>query len=145
VTFNRLFGAATIAMVIAGVALAFAFLGTPAHQRLVALDDVRVSDLQRTASLLHDRYPNGGLPKFLPKDLALRDPVTKRSYEYRRSDAKHYVLCATFATGETADRGQVYPSAVQWVPRDWPHRGARTCYELDVTASPPAPPRKLPS
>ena len=95
-SFNRLFGAAAIATVIAGLALAFTFLGTPSHQRLVALDDVRVSDLQRTASLLRDRYPSSALPIHLPRDLALQDPVTKQSYEYRRVDATRYVVCVRF-------------------------------------------------
>jgi hypothetical protein len=143
VSFNRLFGVAAFGTVLAGVALAFTFLGTPAHQRLVALDDVRVSNLQRTASLLHDRYPSGGLPARLPEDLALKDPATKQNYEYRRVDAKRYVICAAFATNETSDRGQVYPAGAQWFARDWKHGAGRACYQLDVTASPPAPPRVL--
>ncbi|MBV8344782.1 MAG: hypothetical protein JO190_07285 [Candidatus Eremiobacteraeota bacterium] len=140
-TFNRLFGAVAFATVLAGVALAFSFLGTPAHQRLISLDDVRVWHLQRTASQLHDRYPNGGLPARLPEDLALKDPTTEQTFEYHRVDAERYVICAVFATNESSDRGQVYPAGAQWVARDWKHGAGRACYELDVTASPPAAPR----
>lgn len=118
---------------------------TPAHQRRVTLDGLRVEDLQRIASVLHVRYPQGKLPDRLPPDAAASDPIAKQTYEYRRVDSTHYVLCAVFATNETPDRGQVYPPAAQWVDRDWRHGFGRACYELDVTASPPAPPRPVPS
>jgi hypothetical protein len=143
VSFNRLFGAATVATVIAGVALAFTFLGTPRHQRLLAIDERRVEDLQRIASLLHDRYPNGGLPNRLSPAMTLSDPATKRPYEYDRIDANHYVLCAEFTTSEVPDRGEVYPAGVQWVARDWRHGARRSCFKLDVTASPPEPPETV--
>ena len=142
-SFNRLIGTAMIAAVIGGLAAAFTFLGTPAHQRLVALDDRRIEDLQRTASLLHDRYTSGGLPARLPPSMVLSDPVSKQNYEYSRIDSKHYVLCAVFATGEPADRGQVYPPRALWIARSWHHGAGRACFELDVTASPPSPPRSL--
>lgn len=142
--FNRLFVAATFAIVFAGVAAAFTFLGTPSYERLVALDDARVNDLQRIASLLHDKYPNGNLPDRLSKGMTLKDPVTKRIYQYRRVDRQHYVLCAVFATSEPSDRGRRYPPGAQWLPRDWPHGAGRACYELDVRASPPEPPNALP-
>jgi hypothetical protein len=143
VSFNRLFVAATFAIVIAGVAAAFTFLGTPNYERLEAVDEVRVTDLQRIASLLHDKYQNGNLPSRLSEGMTLRDPVTKQTYQYRRLDRKHYVLCAVFAAAESSDRGQQYPPGAQWLPRDWPHSAGRACYELDVTASPPEPPRVL--
>lgn len=142
-SFNRLFVAATFAIVIAGVAAAFTFLGTPSYERLVALDEVRVTDLQRIASLLHDKYQTGNLPDRLSEGMMLKDPVTKRAYQYRRVDGKHYVLCAVFAAAESPDRGQQYPPGAQWLPRDWPHSAGRACYELDVTASPPEPPHAL--
>jgi hypothetical protein len=145
VSFNRLFVAATFAIVFAGVAAAFTFLGTPSYERLIALDDVRVNDLQRIAALLHDKYPNGNLPERLSEGMALKDPVTKQPYQYRRVDRKHYVLCAAFATTESSDRGQQYPPGAQWLPRDWPHSAGRACYQLDVAASPPEPPDVLPA
>lgn len=144
-SFNRLFVAATFAIVFAGVAAAFTFLGTPSYERLVALDDARVTDLERIAALLHDTYPNGNLPYRLSEGMTLKDPVTKRAYQYRRVDRKRYVLCAVFAAAESSDRGQQYPPGAQWLPRDWPHGAGRACYELDVTASPPEPPRVLPA
>lgn len=144
-SFNRLFVAATFAIVIAGVAAAFTFLGTPSYERLVALDDVRVSDLQRVASLLHEKYPNGNLPARLSEGMTLRDPVTKQPYQYRRVDGKRYVLCAVFAANETSDRGQQYPPGAQWLARDWHHAVGRSCFELDVTVSPSEPPHLLPA
>jgi len=145
VSFNRLFVAATFAIVLGGVAAAFTFLGTPSYERLVALDEVRVTDLQRIASLLHDKYQNGNLPSRLSESMTLKDPVTKQAYRYRRVDRKHYVLCAVFGAAESSDRGQQYPPGARWLPRDWPHAAGRACYELDVTASPPEPPHALPA
>ena len=143
-SFNRLFVAATFAIVFGGVAAAFTFLGTPSYERLVALDEARIVDLQRIAALLHDKYPNGNLPERLSEGMTLKDPVTKQAYQYRRVDRTHYVLCAVFAAAATSDRDRQYGPGAQWQPHDWPHAAGRACYELDVTASPPEPPRALP-
>lgn len=138
---NRIFALGTIVVVIAGLALAFEFLGTPARQRLLVLDDLRVRDLREIASVLHDRYGAGGVPTQLPSDLIGHDPETKRSYEFRRVDATHYVLCATFATpgpGEVAGY-EYHELQYVWPRREWRHRAGRQCYELDVSSSPPMP------
>jgi hypothetical protein len=135
VNLNRLFVLAAVALVIAGLALAFGFLGTPAHQRLVSIDEQRLDDLESIASSLHEDYQAGGLPSRLPANVTSADPVTKRRYEFRRTDATHYQLCAVFSTKLTAE-----PQAtnVQWRPRGWPHDAGMTCYKFDVT-EPPTP------
>jgi hypothetical protein len=135
VNFNRLFTFGAVAMVFAGLALAFGFLGTPAHQRLVSFDEQRLDDLESIASTLHERYQTGGLPARLPENITTVDPVTKQRYEFRRISATEYQLCAVFSTKLNAE-----PQAtnVTWRPRGWPHEAGRSCYSFDVTA-PPSP------
>lgn len=128
--FNRLFVFCAVALVIAGLALAFGFLGTPAHQRLVAMDEQRLDDLESIASSLHQDYENGGLPSRLPASVTTADPVTKQRYEFRRTDATHYELCAVFSTKLPAEPE---PTSAAWRPRGWPHDAGRTCYKFDVT------------
>lgn len=132
---NRLFVFGAVVVVFGGLALAFGFLGTPAHQRLVSFDEQRLDDLESIASALHERYQAGGLPAQLPGDITTADPVTKRRYEFHRIDATHYQLCAVFSTTLTPD---TEAPDVAWRPRGWPHAADRTCYNFDVTA-PPSP------
>jgi hypothetical protein len=135
VNLNRLFVFGAIALVFAGLVLVFGFLGTPAHQRLVSIDEQRLDDLESVASVLHERYEAGGLPSRLPANVTSVDPVTKRSYEFRRTDATHYQLCAVFSTKLGVDTDS--PN-VAWRPRGWPHEAGLTCYKFDVT-EPPTP------
>lgn len=122
-------------MVIAGLGLAFGLLGTPAHQRLVSIDERRLDDLESIASSLHERFQAGGLPPQLPENVTAVDPVTKRNYGFRRTDDTHYQLCAVFSTKLAADPE---PNSVEWRPRGWPHDAGLTCYKFDVT-EPPTP------
>ena len=132
---NRIFGFGAVAIVIGGLALAFTYLGTPAHQRDVSIDARRLDDLESVALALHNRYESGGLPGRVPATLGAMDPVTKQPYDFHRVDTRHYVLCASFATyqKEPGDsRDAISPIA------EWPHNVGRTCYEFDVT-EPPSP------
>lgn len=96
---------------------------------------MRLDDLESIASSLHEQYQAGGLPERLPDSIKTADPVTKRPYEFRRSDSTHYQLCAVFSTTLAAETES--PN-VAWRPRGWPHDVGRTCYKFDVTA-PPSP------
>jgi hypothetical protein len=139
VNLNRLFLAGATVVVAGGLALAFVFLGTPAHQRLELIDAHRVRDLETIASSLQRRYRSGGLPQRLPDDLVVNDPGAKEGYSYRRIDATHYALCATFDTDEPVENGE---SVIVLSSRNaWRHGAGRTCYKFDVTESPPTPQR----
>jgi hypothetical protein len=140
VTFNRLFGLVTIALVAAGVALAFLFLGTPSHQRSISLDETRVRDLQAIASSLDVRYQRSSLPERLPDDLVLLDNG-RRDYEYRRVDATHYRLCTVFAASYSPRNDGVYLISEGQYARNWQHGVGRTCYQFNATQSPPVPQR----
>jgi hypothetical protein len=136
---NRVFVLGAIVVVVGGLALAFAFLGTPSHQRLVSLDEKRLEGLQEIASSLHDRYQSRGLPTVLPRTIFANDAATVRDYEYRRIDATHYVLCATFSTNDGNDEAYRGQEEVVWPRHVWRHGRGHQCYNLDVTESMPMP------
>ena len=139
-TFNRLFGIATIAIVAAGIVLAFLFLGTPAHQRSISLDEKRVRDLQTVASSLNERYQRRPLPARFPDDLVLFDNG-KPEFEYRRVDATQYRLCTVFAASYSPRSDGTYLISGEQSARTWQHAAGLTCYQFDVTQSPPVPQR----
>lgn len=135
---TRLLGVAAVVVVAGGLALAFIFLGTPAHQRGITIDERRLDDLMSIAGTVHGHFATGGLPERLPSTYLGSDPVTNRSYEYRRVDPHHYVLCAVFDTDQTAGNGEVRVAP----PRgDWRHGTGRACYEINVTDDVPIPQR----
>jgi hypothetical protein len=134
VKIDRFFGGAACVIVATGLVLAFLVIGPPGHARLIALDRQRVSDLDGTASKMHNLFGEANrLPKNLPADLKKRDPVTGLRYEFQRIDARHYALCAPFALPAESESGDN-----SWRP-NWPHGAGLTCYEFDVSAWPVAP------
>jgi hypothetical protein len=133
--FNRIFVLGAIVLVVGGLALAFAFLGTPSHQRLVSLDEKRVQDLQEIASLLHGRYQSGGLPSVLPGTFFANDAAAMREYEYHRIDATHYMLCATFSTNSDNDEENRGQESVLRHQHIWRHGAGRKCNKFNVALS----------
>lgn len=133
---ERVFVVAACVVVALGLVLAFLVIGPPSHARLVALDQQRVRDLDNIVSRMHDRFGEGvgRLPQRLPTNLQARDPVTRRSYEYERLNAKNYTLCAWFALPAEGDGNE---GAVG--RENWPHGAGRTCYELNVSTAEVAP------
>ena len=93
------FSCVVLATIIGGVAI----IGTPAEQRLIALDKIRVQDLDRLGREIR-RYQtrNGGLPESLA-DISVEwiayksDPVTGEPYTYRVTGERSFQLCAVFA------------------------------------------------
>jgi hypothetical protein len=139
VTAQRVLGFAAIAAVVAGVVVAFLTIGSPERARIAALDRVRVEDMYRIASALHDRFTvDGKLPPSLPDDLTpyryampdqnaniTRDPVSGKAYSYRVLDPSHYRLCATFA--RAAD---IRPR--ERTGRPWKHPAGSWCFTFDA-------------
>ncbi len=100
------FGCVALASIIGGVVL----IGTPAEQRLVALDKKRVGDLNRLGNAVR-RYQtrNGDLPESLAviSDewvAHISDPVTGDPYTYRVTGERSFQLCGVFA--QNADTSQ---------------------------------------
>jgi len=132
---QRLFtGSVAVALLVAAV-VGVMLLGPPGVQRTRRIDERRVEDLARIAAAV-ERYHAlaGGLPADLsaidPTDeraLDLRDAATGSDYEYARTGATSYRLCAAFATDSSREvRARYVP------PPEWAHAAGRHCYERKV-------------
>lgn len=140
---NRAFAIAACVVAVGTVAWGMFFAGTPGGQRLVRLDERRVSDLRTIQQEVYniaydgaDRYNNGrphtSLPNPLPATLAdvvenaeynkpvITDPETGAEYRYE-VDGNAFRLCAVFSTV----RDQDYDIF-------WNHPAADHCYEFDA-------------
>lgn len=114
---------AFVAMVLTG----FWFSGSPYAEYYKRMDDRRVSDLMWMERYVLDYWQEN---KKLPESLAeikaqekrLKDPETKEPYEYRKTGANKFVVCATFKTEN-----------VGYYDRDWKHKAGKTCFEKNLT------------
>jgi hypothetical protein len=116
------FAGAAVVMAAAGLVVGFANLGSPAQQRALQADRVRIEQLRRLAYELQARA--GAPPESLDELRSPHmDPLTGASYEYKRLSGARYELCATFAGESRAGF--------------WAHGPGRQCFALD--ASQPVP------
>jgi CRISPR/Cas system-associated exonuclease Cas4 (RecB family) len=130
---TRVFVAAVTLVVAAVVATAIVVLGSPAEQRMIRLDQRRVSDLVALGNAINMYVENH---EKLPPDLAaaatapyarvkLTDPETAAPYEYQLVDEKSYKLCAVFARRSENDRAAIsYTSEL-----GWDHEAGRQCFD----------------
>ncbi len=135
-TFGRVFIIAAAAVVVLGIGLSFRLLGTPAHARLIALDDARTHDLSTISVYLYNRYgrDHHALPARLPAPIGGLQNRTSAQYVYRRVSARKYHLCATFAS--QSDSSDLDSSQRAF----WKHHAGKTCYALDASSTPPDDP-----
>jgi hypothetical protein len=112
---DRIFIIGMTTLVVAGLVTAFYTLGTPAHQRALALDERRVDDLRAMNSIIQRRYDGSALPSRLPNDIEQTDPSTSQAYAYVRLGKQDYKLCANFALAASDDA--------------WSHGAGRTCFQ----------------
>ncbi len=147
----KIFDSAVISIVVVGIVAGFLIAGSPQSQRLVRLDERRVSDLQTIqwqiinywqkkeimpASLSELIDPIGGF--ILP-----RDPVLGSDYEYGVLGNLSFQLCASFDTSSFEENGQMPGKAMPANPESlryggfeypvaWNHERGRTCFERTI-------------
>lgn len=109
---QRVISVAACVLVAAGVALGFTLVGDPGHARAVALDERRVTDLQRIAELVRAHRSDAFI--------TATDPETHAAYRYRRFGGGRFLLCAKFATA--ALDAEAYGS--------WPHPAGAACFRF---------------
>jgi hypothetical protein len=128
---HLLFGVAASLFVVAGVGAGILIVGGPGHARGQRLDDLRLDSLRMISSEV-DRFEqkHHALPQTLEGldagdagGESWRDPETKAPYEYRRTGAASYEMCARFAVASDQDED-----------RQWRHGIGRSCFELSVDA-----------
>jgi hypothetical protein len=132
-----LLGVASIVMIGAVVA-GLGAVGTPAHQRALRLDQVRVQDLSAIARGIQNHWAQH---HELPLDLSDYevnnghgvDKATGTPYVYSLLNVKSYSLCATFdaSSDAVAERRSNPYSYVPDAPQ-WKHPAGRHCFAFLV-------------
>jgi hypothetical protein len=119
---GRIAALAACTIVAIGIVLAFGVIGTPAHQRLIALDQRRVDDLDGIYQTIIAEGTHLAPARLtdiqdeLSDRTQIHDPSTGALYEYHRRDARDYQICATFALpSDPSDSG------------NWKHPAGRSC------------------
>lgn len=125
--------------ILLSIALGFYFVGSPAQQRLIRLDEERISDLSMIQSEVTNYYIQTGELPISMEELkngfynftAPTDPMTNENYSYTVKDELTYELCATFSADsiETPKRSFAYYSD------NWEHTAGNTCFEHKVSPS----------
>jgi hypothetical protein len=156
-----IFGIVGAILVIASIYCSFSIMGSPAKQRMLRLDDRRISDLQNIQYQVINYWQQ---KEKLPKDLkVLLNPLTGFSlpvppefekgelYEYTVKGPLKFELCASFSLpmpkGWVESRGYynggIMPmfdkstSSISPIPaggfnESWDHQTGRTCFERTI-------------
>jgi hypothetical protein len=136
----KIFVVAVVLSVLLTVGYGIYVVGAPTTQRLVRLDQQRVSDLQNISFAISSYWDRN---KELPPSLealqgpqyfvqSIQDPETSQPYEYHILNEDTYELCATFKTNST----QNYEGSPQsFSERVWNHGIGRGCFQLQAGTS----------
>jgi hypothetical protein len=145
-------------IVVAAITLGFSVIGSPKTQRLLRYDNQKVNDLQNIQWQVISQWQRKGV---LPSSLAeLNDPISgyqlpvdpqsKDPYEYTRTGAKSFQLCATFnkeplkipaggvgGIGVGRDMSIAMPAEPRGVkgPNYWDHGVGRQCFDREIDES----------
>jgi len=142
-------GIAAVVLVILSIAAGFLILGTPAHARLVRLDQQKLSDLQNIQSQVVSYYQQ---KQTLPVHLSdlnnplsyftvPADPQTGQAYGYQVTKAPYsFELCATFNTAGDSTGAGMYQtaSAMPMAARtggtqdNWTHSTGMQCFTRTI-------------
>ena len=127
---------AVSAVVVAATIAGIVTLGSPTVQRQRRLDERRIADLRGIESAItvywHRRHA-------LPPDLATlsnepglrantHDPEAGAAYDYERTGAEAYRLCAVFAFDSAAEA----TTRERAVASNWSHGAGRHCFDLRI-------------
>jgi hypothetical protein len=150
---NRMiFRIVAIVLVLGSILWGFSIIGSPRTQRLIRMDQEKISNLQEIQSQILNYWTT---KEMVPESLdelndqfsgyvAPRDPQHDQPYEYRKVSAISFELCADFNRASTGqERSQaMYP--VFDNAETWNHEEGRTCFTrtIDPTRYPTA--RKMP-
>lgn len=128
------------AIILISVVLGFSIIGSPKTQRLTRLDNQKISELQNIQyQVINYWVTNGIIPETMP-NIAI-DSQTGSPYEYKKTGAMNYELCAVFNTESKVTQPISNPYAVtigKTGNEDWSHNVGRQCFQrvIDPIAYP---------
>ena len=136
----KIFMWSAVTIVLVSIVGGIISIPSPKTQRLMNLDNQRVSDLQTIQNQIVYNYWQQ--KSTVPASLAdLKDPIsgfslpvdpeTKTSYEYAKKSVNSFSLCATFALPNTTQQSNVaYP--VSGISENWVHDAGHTCFDRSI-------------
>lgn len=123
------------ALVIASIVAGFFIIGSPAHLRLVKVDEQKLMDLQTIQSQVIYHYQSkGALPESLSE---LENPLSGFTvpldpdggqYEYRLGDADSFELCATFNLASS----EKVTAPMRGTNDYWVHEAGEQCFARTI-------------
>lgn len=144
------FFAIVLILSVTAIIAGFAEFGTPWQRALIRVDSERIEDFKEIENLITNYYRETNL---LPLDLLqnlkvndpnlLKDPKTKKYYEYKRISDTEYELCTKFSTDTNNPDYEYYdlPSYNRIPPNNstkYQHTKGHDCIKLSA----PSPPKK---
>ncbi len=134
---------AVIVIVAASLVAGFLTVGSPVSARARNLDAQRINDLSMIQSQIINYWQSktklpdnlGQLTDTISGFMAPTDPETKQPYEYTRTGALQFTLCAVFSTqsgesGSTVVR--TYPVGPYGEGTTWDHGTGRVCFDRTI-------------
>lgn len=126
-------------VVVAAVAGAFFFIGSPVAERSYRLDERRVSDLQTIQWQVvnywqqKERLPESlaDLEDPIAGFVAPTDPVTGAAYSYAPEGSMSFTLCATFDR-QTRKEYETRPVSPYPANENWLHGEGEVCFERTI-------------
>ena len=144
---NKIYAISLALFILVFIALSFMIMGSPAKQRLLKIDGLRVSDLQNLQYQIVNYWQQKEKLPITLKELAdplynsnvPLDPVTKQEYEYRGVSNLSFELCAEFVLpSETTAKGaynsyRSYPQPIdQFGSGEWTHEKGKQCFTRTI-------------
>ena len=128
-------------IIIISIILGFGILGSPQNQRLIRQDNQKITDLQNLQwQVISYWQMNGEIPESWPNMIA--DSQTDKPYEYKKTGAMTFELCAEFNRESATDQNYAirleYPKGGMMQNDNWSHSVGRHCFEkvIDPIAYP---------
>lgn len=138
---RMIFRYGTIAFVLVAIVSGFVIMGSPQKQRLLQFDSQKTQDLQ---SIQWEVVQYWQQKQKLPDTLTeLNDSIggyfspvdsqTKKPYEYMKTGAMTFTLCADFNTESKKEiQGVRSPTPIMLENDNWQHDKGRSCFERTI-------------
>ena len=134
---RKLAAIGSAAIILIFIIAGFSVLGSPKTQRLLRLDNQKITDLQNLEwQVINYWQTNGMIPDLLPNISA--DQQTGTPYEYKKTGGMEFELCAVFnaeneAAPNTKTPSAVYPGGMGMpINENWNHSIGHQCFSRTI-------------